>query len=692
MKTITVAGINEHVKDEYTRQAHELFRGVAHVQGYWVGREKGPIHGDIVIAVTYSAAPVIQTHIKNSGAHLILVNTTFSQSAIEILRTIPAGKKVLLVCEDGLYALQCIKLLEEMGIDHIEFLAYYAGMESTSFDDVDTALCMGYSFHRPSFVKEFIDIGWRLITPESLQHVLRELDTDEGDTARRVAAQRGRVAGMQSEHVASIELDYAIRTRVQSVLNAMPLGVLVIDEQGRIEIYNGTLCRILGVNSTVLVNQRVEENRILGEVHALLARSHLKENVYYYSKDLDRAFMISRNEAVFLFNSFREVVMIEELDGRGNGAPAHRLAPSAALAFAPRESTAFRAKYNFLDIVAVGPRSLEAVALAKKYARTEAPVLIVGQTGTGKELYAHAIHDASPRRDGPFVSINCGAIPDELLESELFGYEKGSFTGANAKGKKGLLEVANHGTVFLDEVSDASMRFQVKLLRVLQEGEFTKIGGVDPSSIDVRIIAATNTPLETLKAGGAFRRDIFFRLSTFILSVPSLRERREDIPALVERFLGSHGYREKVVTPELLVFLLGYPWEGNVRELRNCVEYLGCLGGDRLTLADLPSTYRAPGPLESISSSGAEVPDVIFGGLDSRERKLLAAIMEQLADDRGAGRRSLTAFLRQQHGHVTEYAVRRYLEILESADFIRRERGRGGCRLGEMGRKWLFSV
>lgn len=690
MKTITVAGINEHVKDEYTRQARELFRGVAHVQGYWVGREEGPIHGDVVIAVTYSAAPVIRTHIKNRGARLTLVNTTFSQSAIEILRTIPAGKKVLLICEDGLYALQCINLLEEMGIDHIEFLAYYAGMESMSFDGVDTAVCMGYSFHQPPFVKECIDIGWRLITPESLQHILRELDSDEGDTERRVAAQRGRVAGMQSEHVASIELDFAIRTRIQSVLNAMPLGVLVIDEQERIEIYNGTLCRVLGVNSTVLVNRRVEENRVLGEIHALLTRSHLKENVYYYSKDLDRAFMISRNEAVFLFNSFREIIMIEELDGHCDGASPRRSVSSGALAPIPRKTAAFRAKYCFSDIVAVGPRSLEVVALAKKYATTEAPILIVGQTGTGKELFAHAIHEASPRRDGPFVSINCGAIPDELLESELFGYEKGSFTGANAKGKRGLLEVANHGTVFLDEVSDASMRFQVKLLRVLQEGEFTKIGGLDPSSIDVRIIAATNTPLETLKAGETFRRDIFFRLSTFILSVPSLHERREDIPALVERFLGGRGYGDKVVTPELLAFLLGHPWEGNVRELRNCVEYLGCLGGDRLTLADLPSMYRAQRPLESANSSRIDVPDELFGGIDSRDRKLLTAIMERLADDRGAGRRGLTAFLRQQHGHVTEYAVRRYLEILESAGFIRRERGRGGCRLGEIGRKWLL--
>ncbi|KEI77162.1 ATPase AAA [Clostridium botulinum A2 117] len=235
-----------------------------------------------------------------------------------------------------------------------------------------------------------------------------------------------------------------------------------------------------------------------------------------------------------------------------------------------------RAKYFFKDIVGDSSESNNIKSLAKKSANTNSNVLIVGESGTGKELYAHSIHNASNRRLGPFIKINCGAIPAELLESELFGYEDGAFTGAKKGGKKGKFELANGGTIFLDEIGDMPMCMQVKLLRVIQEREVEKVGGNILKKIDVRIIAATNKNLEKLVEKNKFREDLYYRLNVIRINVPSLRERKEDI-LLISDFLVkkvSHrlGICIKGISKEAKEYLCNYNWPGNIRELENVIE------------------------------------------------------------------------------------------------------------------------
>ena len=222
-------------------------------------------------------------------------------------------------------------------------------------------------------------------------------------------------------------------------------------------------------------------------------------------------------------------------------------------------------------------------------------MLILGESGTGKELAARAIHDASPRRQRPFVAINCGAIPAELLESELFGHEKGAFTGAIAA-RKGRFEIAEGGTLFLDEIGDMSLPMQVKLLRVLQERVFERVGNHAPIRCNVRIIAATHRNLEESIARGAFREDLFYRLNVFPIEMPSLRTRIEDLPLLVRDFAERNvdAGRSKVeLTARTLKVLSAYPWPGNVRELGNLIERLSILCPNRrVDVADLPPKYR----------------------------------------------------------------------------------------------------
>ncbi|MCB0390483.1 MAG: sigma-54-dependent Fis family transcriptional regulator [Bdellovibrionales bacterium] len=236
--------------------------------------------------------------------------------------------------------------------------------------------------------------------------------------------------------------------------------------------------------------------------------------------------------------------------------------------------------------------------MVDRVAPSTATVLIMGESGTGKELIAHAIHERSSRSNKPFVAINCGALRETLLESELFGHERGAFTGAYAR-KIGLAEVANGGTLFLDEIGELSPGIQAKLLRFLQEGEIFRVGGKDPIKVDIRLISATNRELDKEVVKGNFREDLFYRINTIMVHSPPLRRRKEDIPFLVEFFLnsGTGGYlnRGRQISEEALKIMMRYDWPGNIRELQNCCERLQILAeGHTIMPNDLPENIRNP--------------------------------------------------------------------------------------------------
>ena len=257
-------------------------------------------------------------------------------------------------------------------------------------------------------------------------------------------------------------------------------------------------------------------------------------------------------------------------------------------------------KYGFENILGRSNALLHVLDMAARAARAASTVLIRGETGTGKELVAKAIHFNSPRKDRPFVTINCGAIPKDLLESELFGHARGAFTGAFAE-KKGQVETADGGTLFLDEIGELPPELQVKLLRLVQQGEIAKVGASGMRHVDVRIIAATNRNLQAMVEDGAFREDLYYRLSVIPLELPPLRERPDDIPELVEHFFlksrEKNGRPELVLPPALLPYFSAYRWPGNVRELENVVERLVVLTrGDEITLRDLPEFLRRERP------------------------------------------------------------------------------------------------
>ena len=252
------------------------------------------------------------------------------------------------------------------------------------------------------------------------------------------------------------------------------------------------------------------------------------------------------------------------------------------------------------------------VKMIERVAPSQATVLILGESGTGKELIARLIHEKSARKSKPFVAINCGALRETLLESELFGHEKGSFTGAYTR-KIGLAEIANGGTLFLDEIGELTPGIQSKLLRFLQEGEIYRVGGKDPIRVDIRLVSATNRDLEAEVSKAIFREDLFYRINTITVHTPPLRRRKDDIQVLVEHFLsqGKHGYlgRGRQMSPEAMQVLLNFPWPGNIRELQNVCERMQILAeGHMIMVGDLPDNIRRPNEKVNVEEYDPDVP------------------------------------------------------------------------------------
>lgn len=338
-----------------------------------------------------------------------------------------------------------------------------------------------------------------------------------------------------------------------------------------------------------------------------------------------------------------------------------------------RLRTEVRTERRYGEIVARSEPMVRALEMAQKVARHTTSVLLTGPTGTGKELLARLIHNESERQGGPFVPVNCGAVPGNLLESEFFGHVKGAFTGAD-RDKEGLFDAANGGTLFLDEVGELPDPLQVKLLRVLQEGEVRSVGDTAARSVDVRIVAATNRPLDRDVAEGRFREDLYYRLAVVTVALPPLSERPDDLPLLARHFLALHGERLGVevdgLESEAMEALQRYAWPGNVRELENVVERALVLAeGERIRLQDLPPRVRSGGAGEGIGAiavapGGGAAPPVDAAGEEDLSVKRRGALLEaeliRKALRRTGGHRGNAARLLELSDRALRYKIKEY--------------------------------
>mgnify|MGYP002525711261 FL=1 len=379
----------------------------------------------------------------------------------------------------------------------------------------------------------------------------------------------------------------------QAVLDFTHDAILAIDENGRIQVLNPPAERIMGCRAADSVGQPVE---------AVLPNTLLPDVLESGEKQLDQIMQIHQT----LCNTNRIPILV---DGQRRGVVAtfqdvKQLQNSEQKMRLKLHEKGLVAKYAFNDILGDSPAIRSTIQIARSYAASRASVLILGETGTGKELFAQSIHNASDRRDGPFVAINCAAVSNSLLESELFGYEAGSFTGASRGGREGVFELAHGGTLFLDEIGEIPRETQVELLRVLQEKEIRRVGGSRVIPVDVRIIAATNKDLLQETVEGRFREDLYYRLDVLDLKLPPLRERGDDVKILgLHLFRQLPGGKDPIMQSQFLYLLeqVGpYQWYGNIRELQNFVERANILmrnaGASSVTVSDILRRRAEPAP------------------------------------------------------------------------------------------------
>lgn len=350
----------------------------------------------------------------------------------------------------------------------------------------------------------------------------------------------------------------------RAVLNYAYEGIISVDSEYRITFFNPIAERITGLSSSQANGQQI--SRIWPELNLEKVMTTGKDDLGHMLRinetDVlcNKIAIIVNNKIVGVVVTFQEVGHIQQMEARVR----RRIYASGHVA-----------SFNFDDIIGTSPAVKQVIRIAKEYALTPSSVVILGETGTGKEVFAQSIHNYSERRHGPFVAINCAALPTQILESELFGYVGGAFTGANQKGKPGLFEVAHGGTIFLDEIGEIEYITQGKLLRVLQEKKVVRLGNDTVIPVDVRVIAASNKNLWTLVNENKFRSDLYYRLNVLLLQLPPLRERKEDIPMLAEFFLKENAgimKRHLKLGPSALQALSLYSWPGNIRELRNVIE------------------------------------------------------------------------------------------------------------------------
>ncbi len=419
-----------------------------------------------------------------------------------------------------------------------------------------------------------------------------------------------------------------VRT-LEEILSGAGEWMVVVDANGIITMMSEDYAKFNGTDVPRAVGKHVteviENTRMHIVAHTGMAEMGEKQTIKDRELIVNRLPLMDDGRAVGAYGRvvFKDVEQLYELASKLK-------VLETKVKYYEKELTQLRgARYTMASIMGSGQAISAAKLEALRASRTDSTVLVFGETGTGKELFAHAIHAASQRRSGPFIKLNCAAVPSELLESELFGYEEGAFTGAKRGGKPGKFEMAQGGTLFLDEIGDMPLAMQVKLLRVLQEREVERVGGTITRSVDIRIIAATGKSLEELVNEGSFRADLYYRINVIPIRVPSLRERREDIIAIADSFLArlsnDTGEMKRTISPELQEVLKSYTWRGNVRELQNVLERAAAMSREESLLPEHVPEYL----LNSIPklSAGAAPATTLAHARAEAERKTIVAAL-----------------------------------------------------------------
>jgi transcriptional regulator with PAS, ATPase and Fis domain len=645
---------------------------------------------DIYLVSTVSVYNLIKDQIPANKKVMIAARTIHIEN-LDRLLAIEPGTRAIVVGTTLETAQMAIDIIKSFGIHYLDLIPYYPGVKTVIPGNVQLAISTGLNHLAPPQVAKVVDLGAKGLDLSTFveltqllrvsKEVLNEISHYYIEAILHISLKLQKIARVNEE----------LKRNMEVILATVNEAIIAVDQSETITLLNPEAEKLLEINSANTIGRPVRE--VLPQVDLSRCLQYGENIIHDISRIADNYFIISANPttngegccggAVITLRPVDEVQEMETkvrrtLRRKGN-----------------------EAKHSFGEIIGASPGLKRAVDLAKKFAKTELTVLIEGESGTGKELFAQAIHNHSLRRNSSFVALNFAALPENLVESELFGYEDGAFTGAKKGGKPGLFEEAHLGTIFLDEIGDATLSVQKKLLRVLEEREVRRVGGSNVTPVDVRVIAATNQNLELLVRRGEFRSDLYYRLCTLPITVPPLRERDGDSIRLIQYFAKKQRGTPLMLEPPLQEFLLQYSWPGNIREMQNVVNYLCSVVPPNAvaTIKDLPAYVgRSQGMPVVEKQDFRPYSDMRFETIikELKNQKLLdvavvllGEIKQATAVNQGMGRQALVKRLDLQQASLPEHKIRYWLKAFSKMGYIDSGVTRQGSRITKEGEELL---
>lgn len=666
-KKITLLALNEEIAPMFKEEMIEIFADLLEIDYvYPSDKPIQPIYDtDLILCHDPEILVKMMPYIK-CDAPTLMMKRTISQEALDRLRQLKTGKKALVVSVNDYATVETLTTIYQLGVTQLLLYPFYQGMEN--YPKVDYVIApRDYDFI-PNRQAELIIIGKRVFDISTILDIIAFLEVNTSNAERIIARYLAKVPTYLQGIKHMLQDKRVLYATWKTLLNESGKAIIIANQNNEVIFANNKVSDLLHLPRQIIAGDKLDH--IVArypQLEILLSEeSHDHELIHY--KGVQLVVTIKKNEfdcivhgKIIMISLYNDMLKIQQeihnkIVGKG-----------------------YYSKYTFENLIGCHPKLLDAVKICKNIAQSSSTVLLSGESGTGKEVFAGAIHNYSMRANKPFVAINCATLPENLLESELFGYEEGAFTGAKKGGKIGLFEMANKGTLFLDEIGEMPLSIQARFLRVLQEKEIIRVGGDSIIKVDIRIIAATNQDLWQMVTEGNFRKDLFFRLNVFQISVPPLRERLSDIPVLVEHFLQSF-HSTFTIAQDFRLFWQKYDWPGNIRELQNVLEYMAATTAGELSFANLPQYLKR---------------EVLVGGLKgvnesvSREILLLKLLKQEQESGRNTGRRSLCQAFNKVYFTASEADIRDSLTLLHQNGYIMIHRGRRGCEITAEGEKLL---
>ncbi len=690
-KSIAVIALDPFAGKAYARQVRSVFGERAVVRNYSMmdGTAANMEPCDLFMGSTdaFDAMGDPDRYIPPE-AQRMEIQVTYLKEAVRRLEEIPKGTKVLYVNITEVMAREAVTQLEQLGITHLKFILYAPGSKLTEMAEI--AVTPDEERYVPSGISTIINLGQRTCSSDTMIEAAFRLGFD--DLLEEVEFKRYQESVCTNTYYFDEMFNRSRRLESQFdiLMEVLDQGVIAVNEHGEIYAVNKNAADITRVPENLGISKAGEEvfpyipfRRCLEE------KKETSPQVVRVAGNLVSLYVrpVLRRDACV--GAFAILQKFNEMERRQNELRVQLM----------KKGQGHRAKYCFDDVIGQSAPILKTKFILNKMAGTESPVLLIGETGTGKELFAHSVHNASKRRDQPFVAINCAAMPENLLESELFGYEEGAFTGAKKGGRPGLFEFAHQGTLFLDEVEGMSPALQVKLLRVLQEREIMRVGGNQIIHVDVRIVAATNEELEQKVAEGTFRQDLYYRLNALPVLIPPLREREEDVFLILDSFQKELGGSFRL-SDDIKELFREYEWPGNIRELRNVVDYLCFTGHTVITIDDLPPVFRIRKNRQEVNGikgeelnpqTSAKPPryETILHTPTQQERVILEILYDAERRGQSIGREKILLEAQMREIKLTQPQVRKILGRLEENGYVTVTKGRGGSNITKKGVDWI---